>query len=40
MARRARSTQRRRSRSENIMLVVGLLVALSMVVSGFAYFFR
>ncbi len=30
----------KRSRSEKIMIVVGILVAISMVISGFAVFFR
>jgi hypothetical protein len=40
MAKRRTSTQRRRSRSENIMLVVGILVALSMVIGGLSVFLR
>lgn len=38
MARRKRATKRKRSTSENIMLVVGILVTISMVIGGFAYF--
>jgi hypothetical protein len=36
----ARRKTRRRTRSENIMLVVGILVAISMVLGSFVAFFR
>jgi len=37
LARRRRSRSRKRTFSENVMIVVGLLVALSMIISLFAY---
>jgi len=36
----ARKRQHKRTRNETIMLVVGILVAVSMVISGFAIFFQ
>lgn len=40
MARRKSTSGKARSKSENIMIVVGLLVALSMVIGGFAMFLQ
>jgi hypothetical protein len=40
MARRKSSSGKPRSKSENIMIVVGLLVALSMVIGTLAVFFN
>ena len=36
----ARKHQPKRTRNETIMIVVGILVAVSMVISGFAVFLR